>query len=638
MPQSVVPFPFGNCRVCSDKATGVHYGVATCEGCKGFFKRSITKNESYKCYFGEKCVLNPQNRNRCKACRFRRCLQAGMSLEAVKMGRIPKVDKEKALEAVQTTRMLADSTSANQHNRNFIMNVSTGAIASPVAVPQPLLTYANGGSQFLYQPPPNAPPSAPPSAPPPIPTTPMYKPMQPPPSLSAPPVLTDQTNCTKLISLVMQDSSLDDNRRYEMIKQLMKAQSTASITTAKGLYPGNPTGQTLPAIHSVFPSKLPTYSQNPTISSTTAAAAPRQAYENSEQIRGSLEKHDLEFNDDDMLKLINPEDNEPFDFDSYLSPSYLMPSTGDDQFNTFDNFFRLPKDIVMTQSEQAQLDLTNIVKFERTKAYRSKEEVDELYMRITDICQRIDNRFTKYMKDCKEKMYKELSGKLPIHHLNTIKKANRQLIVYMYDEFMEFINRLNDDIFGLCRNIPGFHGLSYKDQKALMEEGYFDVWLIMNAMLFEERGDMWMRLPCGATFSKWWMCHFLPERIVNEMMRLACQINSCRLQRSELVLLCAVQLMLPERKGLADVRNIKTLHQFYIEVLTYEINKNHSDGGYILYNIFQVLPALFPLNQEQSELIMNFRIDQPPEGCIKYCSDESEEDSSNHGAMLMYDK
>lgn len=27
-------YPFGKCKVCFDKATGIHYGIATCEGCK----------------------------------------------------------------------------------------------------------------------------------------------------------------------------------------------------------------------------------------------------------------------------------------------------------------------------------------------------------------------------------------------------------------------------------------------------------------------------------------------------------------------------------------------------------------------------------------------------------------------------
>lgn len=64
---------------------------------KGFFKRSITQGIPYRCFFGDKCVINMETRNRCKACRFKRCIQQGMAMESVKMGRIPKKVKEKAL-------------------------------------------------------------------------------------------------------------------------------------------------------------------------------------------------------------------------------------------------------------------------------------------------------------------------------------------------------------------------------------------------------------------------------------------------------------------------------------------------------------------------------------------------------------
>ncbi|CAF1262508.1 unnamed protein product [Rotaria sordida] len=90
-------FPFGKCRICHDVATGVHYGVITCEGCKGFFKRSITRGVSNQCLFANKCIVSTGTRNRCKSCRFNRCIEQGMSMDNVKMGRIPKKIKEKAL-------------------------------------------------------------------------------------------------------------------------------------------------------------------------------------------------------------------------------------------------------------------------------------------------------------------------------------------------------------------------------------------------------------------------------------------------------------------------------------------------------------------------------------------------------------
>lgn len=38
-----------HCAICGDRATGKHYGAASCDGCKGFFRRSVRKNHIYTC-------------------------------------------------------------------------------------------------------------------------------------------------------------------------------------------------------------------------------------------------------------------------------------------------------------------------------------------------------------------------------------------------------------------------------------------------------------------------------------------------------------------------------------------------------------------------------------------------------------
>lgn len=69
------------CVVCNDKATGYHYGVFTCEGCKGFFKRTVQKQLEYTCKGDGNCEVNQINRNRCQYCRFQKCVAQGMLKE-----------------------------------------------------------------------------------------------------------------------------------------------------------------------------------------------------------------------------------------------------------------------------------------------------------------------------------------------------------------------------------------------------------------------------------------------------------------------------------------------------------------------------------------------------------------------------
>lgn len=67
------------CKVCGDKSSGVHYGVITCEGCKGFFRRSQSSVVNYQCPRNKNCVVDRVNRNRCQFCRLQKCLRLGMS-------------------------------------------------------------------------------------------------------------------------------------------------------------------------------------------------------------------------------------------------------------------------------------------------------------------------------------------------------------------------------------------------------------------------------------------------------------------------------------------------------------------------------------------------------------------------------
>ncbi|CAH8464541.1 unnamed protein product [Heterobilharzia americana] len=75
------------CAVCGDKSSGFHYGVSTCEGCKGFFRRAIQREQLYTCARNGTCEINKTLRNKCQQCRLLKCIAVGMSKDAVRKRR-----------------------------------------------------------------------------------------------------------------------------------------------------------------------------------------------------------------------------------------------------------------------------------------------------------------------------------------------------------------------------------------------------------------------------------------------------------------------------------------------------------------------------------------------------------------------
>ncbi|TKR80278.1 hypothetical protein L596_014376 [Steinernema carpocapsae] len=113
-----------SCPVCGDKVSGYHYGLLTCESCKGFFKRTVQnkKYQTYQCSAEQNCPVDKTCRKRCPHCRFQKCLARGMKTEAVradrmrggrnKFGNFYKTDRAKRL--AMTRKQQLQSASQGQ--------------------------------------------------------------------------------------------------------------------------------------------------------------------------------------------------------------------------------------------------------------------------------------------------------------------------------------------------------------------------------------------------------------------------------------------------------------------------------------------------------------------------------------------
>uniref|UniRef100_A0A673IRV6 Nuclear receptor ROR-beta-like n=1 Tax=Sinocyclocheilus rhinocerous TaxID=307959 RepID=A0A673IRV6_9TELE len=115
------------CKICGDKSSGIHYGVITCEGCKGFFRRSQQNNAIYSCSRQRNCLIDRTNRNRCQHCRLQKCLALGMSRDAVKFGRMSKKQRDSLYAEVQKHQQSQERVGENgsSHSRAYSRGSST---------------------------------------------------------------------------------------------------------------------------------------------------------------------------------------------------------------------------------------------------------------------------------------------------------------------------------------------------------------------------------------------------------------------------------------------------------------------------------------------------------------------------------
>ncbi|XP_017473790.1 PREDICTED: probable nuclear hormone receptor HR38, partial [Rhagoletis zephyria] len=146
------------CAVCGDIAVCQHYGVRTCEGCKGFFKRTVQKNSSYVCLENQSCPVDRRRRNRCQFCRFQKCLIVGMVKEVVRTdslkgrrGRLPSKHKyNESIGSFENIYLITSLVKCHKDTSPDIASLDYKAYIEPLCCNLPLIVSESENVRQFY--------------------------------------------------------------------------------------------------------------------------------------------------------------------------------------------------------------------------------------------------------------------------------------------------------------------------------------------------------------------------------------------------------------------------------------------------------------------------------------------------------
>ncbi|XP_041739651.1 nuclear receptor subfamily 1 group D member 2 isoform X1 [Coregonus clupeaformis] len=545
------------CKVCGDIASGFHYGVHACEGCKGFFRRSIQQNIQYKkCLKNESCAIMRINRNRCQQCRFKKCLLVGMSKDSVRFGRIPKREKQRMLLEMQSAMNNMMNNSQLHGNTPLPLANQLQAPACPME-PRPQYVDSGLGAASSSSTSPAASPGSNQSE-----ET----------SSDREPVVAMNTNPSPNS---VSPSSASDCVSEDVIGSVTRAHQETFMYNQEQ---GSPSPQ----------SQADTQLTSPGAEQHVSDTGKRMEERNQNQQEAWNQQNQQNQNQNDLAPLTATQAQE--------RPTNTGPQ-GPDSYHRHEDHTTTPSQNHCPYSRD-RLPTSSPSGHCPAYAHNGLRGGNNSTSQATS---NSHGGFSGPMWSGGNRMHL-LCPMNTSPHVNPHKSGHG-----IWEEFSHSFTPAVREVVEFAKRIPGFRDLSQHDQVNLLKAGTFEVLVVRFASLFDVK-DRTVTFLGGNKYSVETLRAMGAGDFLTSMMDFSDKLMGLGLSEEEMSLFTAVVLISADRSGIENVNSVEALQETLIRHLRGLITKNHPNESAIFTKLLLRLPDLHSLNNMHSEKLLAFKV------------------------------
>ncbi|KAL4226753.1 hypothetical protein ACF0H5_014733 [Mactra antiquata] len=590
------------CKVCNDESSGYHYGVDSCEGCKGFFRRCITQGMTHKCSNEEKCEITPFTRNSCQYCRLKKCFAVGMSREASRLGRRPKRLKDTSGEPKRETNVpiapypspaelyklrMAELQRLLQQNGTFKSELMQAFLsAAQVSFREHQRnnnTTDNQKNKKNSQPSRNGSDSGNNSS-----------------AVSSPSVSSNLSLSPAVVDQNNQNKNLNSDSKSGIIEDLDNVRIASDTISS-------------------------TDNNSPNVTTTTTTSPTDFSNSTAIKVEAGLDNQ----NYTPMTPLMDNAGNHPMmgggmpPMPEAASP-FMMPDLSPDMMMMMPDMMEMmgdssmmsgmmsgmmmpenmPADLLEPDANANEIDVERILEeVKHVPSELRKELIDTVLQTVgeahlatvTPTRQKVEEAHEKFAKKMSEGFLPDLS-KLSINPSQMWQKFMHSML-YEITQAVKF-----------CKKLPGFGEIQQEDQIVLIKKGSFEILLCRMCLLVDNQSqemfDPTMEMKCPRM-----VIRSMPMGpFIDEFFEVAAQINPLKLTDREVGIFSACLIMCPEREGLLNVVAVEKLNTLFMQSLYFEMRRNHNDFEDKFARLLGIIPMFKMVNKKHAMALNSMKM------------------------------